>query len=316
MGNHKSKAKIHLDSSVVKAGNSVSGSVELVIPEVLSDFSLTLVLFQTEHVTFLAGGEGEWHKNHQSSVLFEQSLALQPKQKAGLYHYPFEIKTEESLAGSTKAQDSNYSVFITYEVVCTAKSKEYGKSKSTRPVILHQSINLNKPQNASNKAELKLFKTISKGNSEVQVDIAKLCYDVGEVVQMQVTVDNSSAQLVAKSILVKMFRYVKFEFVKTRFEERLQKVFSYQHPVFVPKANSLFNFKTFSFAFPIHLKEKYRKGCGTALGKIVESKYFFEVSVKFGKLASEVSTCLPVVIFDSKSSDDCDSEKTVDMNKC
>jgi hypothetical protein len=130
---------------------------------------------------------------------------------------------------------------------------------------------------------------------------------------MQVSIDNSSADIKAKAIEVNLFRLIKFEYSSNRNEERLQKVFTYNYPVTVPKSSQLFNFKTFSFAFPLLLKEKYKKGGGTSIGKLVESKYFFEICVKFSKLSNEIKTSVPVVIFNDVQIEDNDSLKTIEF---
>ena len=311
MGNTKLKACIELRSKSVKAGDSIIGSVQVPVPETVSDFSASVSLIQLESVTFLAGGEADWHKNHSKNLISTQILKRTATQISGLYSYPFEINTPNSLSGSINIHNTNFTVFIRYDLICEIQTKNLN-SVTSQPVHIRQLIASNKPQNASNSSNLKILKAFPKGKSEVHVELAKLCYDIGEIVSMQVAIDNSSSDIKAKAIEVNLFRLIKFEYSNNLNEERLQKVFTYKYPVTVPKSSQLFNFKTFSFAFPLNLKEKYRKGGGTSIGKIIESKYFFEVCVKFSKLSNEIKTSVPVVIFNDAGIEDNDSLKTID----
>ena len=296
MGANKSKPTILLENQLFSAGKSIVGSVKICIPEPQSDFQLIIKLIQIEFVTYLAGGEGEWHNNNHEYCVSELVLKKSSYLKAGFYDYPFELITPITLPGSMETCDNYHKASISYKLACIAQSGKGAQVKSSAKVLIKQHFEASKSLCGSNKSELKILSTFGRGNSEIMVDLAKSFYEVGEIVNLQVTVDNRGSEIPLKHVIVKLIRGVKFQYKKESWEQREQKVFTYKYPVIVPNSTGLANFKTFSFAFPLNLKRKYSKGSGTAIGKIVETKYFFEVFGVFGKLLNDLKVCVPVIV--------------------
>lgn len=310
MGASKSKPTIVLDNQLFSAGKSITGSVKICIPESQSNFRLVLKLIQLEFVTYLAGGEGEWHNNNYEFCVSEQVLNKNSAIKAGYYDYPFELKTPITLPGSMQTSDNYHKALISYKLVCTGQSDKSVQVKRSAKVLIKQHFESSKSRCGSHRSDLKILSTFGRGNSEITVDLAKGFYDAGEIVNLQVTVDNRGSEIPLKYVNVKLIRNVKFQYKKDSWEEREHKVFTYKYPVIVPNCKGLANFKTFSFAFPLNLKEKFSKGCGTAIGNIVETIYFFEVCGVFGKLLNDLKACVPVIVHPSQVK----ADTTLDIN--
>ncbi|OMJ89376.1 hypothetical protein SteCoe_8476 [Stentor coeruleus] len=294
----KSKICIEVDCPVVLAGEELKGNVHLFIASIADNLVLTLELFGGEKVTYLMGGEADWYNNR---VDYPQSGGVLCRKKSlscGFYSFPFAFRTSKKLPGSMKTYDSYHKASISYILSAEASANSLKTLTTTTPVVIRQYIKHKQILETSPKLDqLKHFNFVSNKKTSFKVDVSKKSFRPNENVYMQVTFDNCDCEVNLKAIEVGLHRNIHFEFCSGRKSDRDQVVMSYIHTIRVPNDSPLLmNCKSVGFSFLLDFKDKHIEGCGTSFGKIIESKYFFEVTAKFGNYAAPVRIFVPVII--------------------
>ena len=285
----KPKAGIYLKNPTVLAGEEVVGTVYLLLEKRVKNLSILLDFTGQEKVTYMTGGECDWHNNQYDYPTTGSVLISNKDLKAGTYSFPFTLKTLKSLPGTMETYDSYHKASINYCLAAKVLGNNFSLCFET-PVVIKERLSFRKFSiKQSKKAEVKFFHFFNRGNSELQLELKKDSFEPNEEVNMTINVDNTHSELPMKSLEFVLHRVVNFEYSKGCMANRHQEITSSSSIINVNQRQ-----KSIYAKFFLNIKEGFLNGLGTSKGKIIDSNYFLEVSASFGAFSSKIKSMIPI----------------------
>ena len=292
--NQKLKVDIKFDSPAVRAGDDLTGTVLLCLPEPMVRLKLSLGLSGQEKVAYLIN-DMDWHTNHFEYPNRGGPLFAERDLEPGFYSFPFTFRSPRDLPGSMSTEDHCYKASIAYCLhVQLFSGDQLLLAKKVPLVIAQRPLEASRKIRLKTKAKVQAMKLFPRGHSEIKIDLNKECFAPGERVSIRVTVDNSQSALNMKCVDLVLHRVVRFEYKNGKKAEKAQVIYSCSTPAKVLSWES--SMKVFNFGFPMMLKKKHLKGCGSAYGAIIKSKYLIEVSANYGTFSSKNKAYVPILI--------------------
>ena len=292
--NQKLKFEVILDNPSIQAGKESSGTITFCLPEAMSNLKLSVGLSGLENVTYLIN-DLDWHSTHFEYPNKGGALFADRSLDAGFYSFPFTIRTARETPGSMSAEDHCYKASISHWL----HAQLYGSNNllvaQKVPIVIAQRPLANSGRiRVKTKARVEALKMFPRGQSQMKIDMDKEWYTVGERVLIKVTVDNSMSAMSLKSVDLVLHRVVRFEYKTGKKAEKAQVVCSCSTLAKVLSWES--SMKSFQISFPLALKKKHLKGCGSAYGSIIKSKYLIEVSANYGTFSSKNKAYVPILV--------------------
>jgi len=230
MGNSESLGTIHidLDSPNIQAGDSLSGTIHLLISKPASASLLSLELLGQESTQWYTSTSRRGKKGREVIEHKDQTVLLSKKftvyvfpqegPQEGQYSFPFLLDLPEHLAGSFLfeppyfpfIQDGQTRGVIKYAVLARVEDQT-GAYVVSGGAELHVVQRLNREIAAvegETTAQLSTWYFYSQGTTKVKVEFNKDAYVPGETARVMVHVDNSESALEAVGIKVHLTRYI------------------------------------------------------------------------------------------------------------
>jgi hypothetical protein len=228
MGNSESPGTIHidLDSPSIQAGDSLTGTIHLLVSKPISASLLSLELLGNESTQWYTSQQRKKerivHEHKDQRVLLSRKFTVHsfPPEgpQEGQYSFPFVLDLPDTLAGSFLFEPPYIPFFhdgqtrgVIQWVVMGRLEDQSGAYIVSGGAELHVAQRLNQEIAAVEgeiTADLSTWYFFSQGRTKVKVEFSKDAYVPGETARVLVNVDNSESALEALGIRVRLTRYI------------------------------------------------------------------------------------------------------------
>lgn len=301
MGNQPGKAQVQLvlDHSAIIAGGPISGTINFVLSQPVTN--LTVVFRLTGKETSLVIAENATHRGkikilNYTAVLYN---TYNNTIRSGGYSIPFRINTPGFIPGTFEMSTRKYQGKIAYFVKARIYEQRNMIVKHKVPLIIKQAIDSRRMSMVGNAVVAISSCCFRAGECLIDVHFDKNAYLPDEKVKVSVSVDNSRSLKVMKRVKIEVYQVLTMISDSGVRSAREKKYFEREFKVSVPPRHRLMAEQALSFE--IHLKKSKKTDlskCSTTYGKIMRCDYQVRVSTGFGVFCSPGPRIdMPVLIY-------------------
>lgn len=279
---------IAVENSTVTAGQEISCIAHLLLHEKIKFASLDITFTGRERLRFQGDGIKTGKYNF---IQFKNSL-LQPGQKeipAGSYSFPFIIEIPKNVPGTFKANMKRFEAKIQYKAKIELRSNKELIGKSKSEIIVEQTFDQNRYSVLANHAgTIVCCDCCRKGVCELVAHIDKNAYLPQESAKLWVSVNNGNSRRGLSGIGVMFWRVIRLISNDNEVGVFKKCIFNTNVNVNVASGEKLLSGKEIQIDVPIYSKEIEIDQCVTTVGKIVQCRYFIEITTDFGRCMSRI----------------------------
>ena len=290
MGGSQNKAHIFVavENNNITAGQAISCVAHLLLSKKVLNPSLEVKFSGKEWVKF----QGDGIKTGKTKIVEFKTSLINPNTKileAGSYSFPFIVDTPKAIPGTFKANMKRFEAKIAYKVrvLLKKKNKTVGKSKSE--IIIEQVFDANRYSVLTNHAGTVICcDCYNKGICNITSHVDKNAYLPNETAKLWIEVDNSQSRRTLSTIGVMFWRIIRL--ISTDNQVGLFKkcIYSTNVDVNIHSGSKLLTGKEIKVDIPIYNKNIELDQSATTIGRIVQCRYFIEITTDFGRCMSRV----------------------------
>lgn len=290
MGGSQSTAHLFIavENNRILPGQDFSCVAHLLLNKKVKSPSLEITFLGEELVRFQGDGI-KTGKNRiiefKSSLLAHDSKDLSP----GSYSFPFVVEIPKGIPGTFKADMKRFEASIQYKIKAELKERRETIVDNKTEVFIEQAFETNRYSTLTTHAgTVVCCDCFNKGICTITAHVDKNAYLPQETAKMRIEINNSLSRRALQGLGIMLWRVIRL--ISTTNEVGLFKkcIYSTNIQVNVQSGVKLLSGKEITLEIPIYSKEIDLDQCASTLGKVVQCRYFIEISTDFGKCMSRV----------------------------
>jgi hypothetical protein len=236
-----------------------------------------------------------------NKIIEYKTFLIPPNQtslKSGSYSFPFVIETPNNIPGTFQASMRRFEAKISYKAKLILKERREILGKNKTEITIEQVLDQNRYSILTpHSGKIACCDCFSKGICNLTVHIDKNAYLPNETAKLWVEVDNSKTRRDLKNLVVMLWRVIRLISGDQEVGVFKKSIFVKNIETKVPSGMKLLTGQEVCIDVPIASKEVKLDQCATTLGKIVQCRYYIEVSTDFGRCMSrEVDFEVPLIV--------------------
>jgi hypothetical protein len=299
MGAKQGTAHLFLvtEQSTVVAGRELACVGHMLLNRDVVNPTLEVRFVGKETCSFQADGvkKGKSKVVEYTNYLVPPNLAVL---QAGSFSFPFVIETPEGVPGTFQAEMKNFQAQIKYKARLLLKENRNTIAKSKAEVVVEQALDQNRfsiltPYSGN----IVCCDCCHRGTCNLTVHVDKNAYMPSETVKVWVDVDNSRARRKMSSVIVMLWRVIRL--ISDNREVGMFKkcIFKKTVPTNIASGARLLTGQEICVDVELRNKENKLDMCATTVGKVVQCRYYVEVSTDYGRCISrEIELEVPVIV--------------------
>ena len=288
---------LDIDNNTITAGQDIFCTAQLLVQQDIQNPSFKVFFIGKEWVKI----EGDVINSSKVKITNNQSTLALPninKLEAGSYSFPFIIETQHTLPGTFNATTQDFQGKIEYKMKLKLTQNKEIIAKSKIEIMVDQAFEELTSSTIKNYMHVLICcKFIKKGLCNITSRLNKTNYFPHDLIRLSLEVDNSNAKRTLSSLSIIFWRIVRL--INENNEVVLFKkcIHSTNIKANVPSGYKLLTGKEINLDIPIYNKEDNLDLCVSTIGKLIQCRYFIQISTNYGKCISRgIDFEIPITI--------------------
>lgn len=288
---------ISTEHSTTVAGQPFNCTAYLVLNDKIKSPSLTITFKGKEEAKF----QGDGTKRGKNVIIeFAHSL-LDPNLSLlnpGSYVFPFTLHLPNDLPGTFKAKMKRFDAKIEYEVKAELLERREFICKNKAAVVVEQVLESNRQSVLKTQSSYVICcDCFNKGVCNISAHIDKHAFLPEETARLWMEIDNSKVSRRLNNIGVSLFRVIRLISNDRQVGLFKKRIYSKTLEVNIQSRGKPLKDKEICVDIPLNAVGSNTEECVTTVGKIIQCKYYIQISSDFGNCISrDVEFEIPLII--------------------